>query len=80
MEWISVKDRLPELEENVLLFDYWKSVSGEQMEDIRVGYLREFVTRKSSSGLVTIEEWGGTEFAFNITHWMPLPKPPKNKK
>lgn len=50
------------------------------MEDIRVGYLREFVTRKSSSGLVTIEEWGGTEFAFNITHWMPLPKPPKNKK
>ena len=54
MEWISVKDRLPELEENVLLFDYWKSVSGEQMEDIRVGYLREFVTRKSSSGLVTI--------------------------
>lgn len=77
MEWVSVKDKLPPLEENVLLFDYWKSVSGEQMKDIRVGYLREFVTRKSSEGVTTSEEWGGTEFAFNITHWMPLPKMPK---
>jgi hypothetical protein len=75
-EWISVKDKLPELEQYVLLFDYWKSSEGKEYKDMRVGYLDEYTTRKTSEGLTHSLEWKGTEFAFNITHWMPLPQPP----
>lgn len=80
MEWISVKDRLPEFEKSVLLFDKWQTSTApfEIREDVRTGYLIEVVTRKTSDGIVNYPEWGGTEFAFNITHWMPLPEPPKS--
>lgn len=79
MEWISIKDKLPELDETVLIFDDWKSSDGSRIKDIRVGHLSEFTTKKTSSGITHNCEWKGTEFAFNITHWMPLPTPPKNK-
>lgn len=74
--WIDVNDRLPEFETDVLLFDNWKSRDGKQMKDIRVGYLSEYTKLKSSNGEVVSCEWKGTEFAFNITHWMPLPPTP----
>lgn len=74
--WVDVNDRLPEFETDVLLFDNWKSRDGEQMKDIRVGYLSEYTKLKSSNGEVVSCEWKGTEFAFNITHWMPLPPTP----
>lgn len=77
MEWISINDRLPNLEESVLLFDDWKTTDKEERKDIRLGYLSESTTRKTSNGISVSCEWGGTEFAFNITHWMPLPEPPK---
>lgn len=74
--WISVNERLPELDESVLLFDNWKS-NGEERFDIRLGYLSEYITRKTSEGVTNHCEWGGTDYAFNITHWMPLPNPPE---
>lgn len=74
--WVAVTERLPELDENVLLFDDWKTTDGEQRKDVRIGYLSEFTTRKTSDGLSHYCEWRGTEFAFNITHWMALPEPP----
>jgi|LakMenEpi03Aug12_release.lakeMendotaPanAssembly.Ray.scaffolds.fasta_scaffold407930_2 hypothetical protein len=76
--WVSIKERLPELEEFVLLFDNWKATTdGKERMSIRVGYLSEYVTRKTNDGIVKYCEWRGTEFAFNITHWMPLPNPPR---
>lgn len=81
-EWISVKDRLPEFEQKVLLFDHWHThwmplPEKQERKDIRVGYLSEVTTRNSQQGIVKDCEWKGTEFAFNITHWMPLPEPPQ---
>lgn len=76
MKWISVKDHLPEFDKEVLLWDDWKTREGETFQDCRVGYLKEVRTTKTSEGIQNYAEWGGTEFAFNITHWMPLPKPP----
>lgn len=76
--WISIKEQLPDLEQDVLLYDDWKAKEGK-VGDIRVGYLSEFVTRKTSEGKTYHCEWRGTEFAFNITHWMPLPSPPKSQ-
>ena len=62
-EWISVKDRLPNKEQDVLAF----SVLGNETRITLAGYCND-----------------GTWFdgIFNcyintVTHWMPLPEPPK---
>ena len=52
MEWISTKDRLPELEKEVLVYDSFGNM-----------YI----------GLIT-DGWKG----LYVTHWMPLPEPPKD--
>jgi hypothetical protein len=59
VEWVSVKDRLPELFENVLTYD----CDGK----IFINWLEEITEMKSY-------------FAYGsktVTHWMPLPEPPK---
>ena len=63
-EWISVKDRLPEFGEKVLITD----VSG----DVLVYSLEQ-----TCSG----ECWWEDEYwnwYNDVTHWMPLPEPPKD--
>lgn len=64
MEWISVKEKLPEdlitgVSENVLIYD--------DIGDIQVGYLLHGFW----------QDFNG-EKNINATHWMPLPEPPKN--
>ncbi len=56
MEWISVKDRLPEQYDHVLIAN-GKIVTTAYFQD------GEFV---------------GEETDIVITHWMPLPQPPKD--
>ena len=64
-EWISVDDRLPEKGEEVLVFD----------------------TRENWTGFAWLrpdETWTalGFDFPFDlgeVTHWMPLPEPPKGE-
>ena len=75
--WISVEDRLPELDETVLLFDDWQTREGKEYKDVRVGYLSSFTTMNTSKGISHNCEWRVIGFAFNITHWQPLPNPPK---
>ena len=61
--WISVKDRMPERYEYVLL---WDSMD----RDIFIGVLDDK------------REWyvpGYQDEIFRITHWMPLPQPPKGE-
>ena len=60
MKWISVKDRLPDVEMEVLVFDGY---------DIGTGYLKENY------------EWFlfSENLYIKITHWMPLPEPPKKE-
>ena len=60
-EWISVKDRLPEMEQDVLVADngfiaVW-TFYGDYWEDSH-GWWQEF---------------------DEVTHWMPLPEPPKGE-
>ena len=63
MEWISVKDRLPETSGEILLFTVVCSV-----------YIGHY---KISRNLFTVYGIGKEELTdVEITHWMPLPEPP----
>ena len=79
IEWVSITEQLPEIGVEVLLFDDWKCTNGERRQDMKVGYLSEFTIRKTADGKAYNCEWRGHEFLFNITHWMPLPQPPREQ-
>lgn len=72
MNWISVKERLPETAGDVFLVVVKE---GNNLEvDIaefnpEVGYIDEWVTAY---------DWGDTG-ECHITHWTPLPEPPKEE-
>jgi len=74
MQWISVKDRLPDFLENVLTF---RPVKGKysnpphEVPSIRTDYLDSIGKngpRWSRDSTVQVSE---------ITHWMPLPEEPR---
>lgn len=66
-EWISVKDRLPEEKTDVLVFDRINKTCtiGYYKKTFEDGYWNAY--------------YGKNNLRYNITHWMPLPKPPKGE-
>jgi Protein of unknown function (DUF551) len=65
-EWISVKDRLPETGDDVLVWlDHGCELASYL---IPYGWQSEFINWL---------EWAACR--VNITHWMPLPEAPKEK-
>lgn len=69
--WIPVTERLPELDELVLVI-----ASGKPKENITLDGAIELATLYSDGWcLETWPEWTGA----NVTHWMPLPEPPKEE-
>ena len=80
MEWISVKDKFPDKYEDVILYapkfpeDYCPKES-----HIFVGYLTGQIDAdmdRREWDCVWGDNWVPFEFE-DITHWMPLPKPPE---
>lgn len=65
-EWISVNDRLPE-DSGYYLVVYRDKYNGS----ISIAF---DMYVKCGAG-----EWWASEFTHNITHWMPLPQPPKGE-
>lgn len=61
-EWISVKDRLPKPYERVLTY--------------RKDYAIDTETYKGKFGKNIMWSWD-VEAMTPVTHWMPLPEPPK---
>lgn len=67
-QWISVKDRLPECEGSYIVYTERGSI-----------YASHFYTEKRfASGYVREAQWSqrGT---VKVTHWMPIPQPPKGE-
>ena len=70
MEWISVKDRLPELDEPVLVFS---------KGDYKLSALcKEIPTFEET--FKAFDYWEDIDELHHVTHWMPLPEPPKDTK
>ena len=67
-EWISVNDRLPD--------NYIH----------KHGAYKEFIVRINRASCATTLRYDGKSFyddefnSYNVTHWMPLPEPPKENK
>ena len=72
-QWVSVKDRLPEDGEVVLTL-----VSGKPRENIELIDAYELATYYERYGWHVDEfsDW----YAPQVSHWMPLPKPPKEEQ
>ena len=64
MEWISVEDRLPNKLDSCLVF-YNANLTKSHIRTAT--YLGD--EHFSTSGI--------QDYKYNITHWMPLPEPPK---
>lgn len=65
--WVSVRDRLPEKGEYVLVYANAKYIDSEKV-----------CIDKLEDGEKTAV-WMHTHGWFEVTHWMPLPEPPKEK-
>ena len=64
MEWISIKDKKPKEDEIVLTFSMlWYTNPELEMFPVAINHFFQLK-----------EKWPGCE---QVTHWMPLPKPPK---
>ena len=76
--WISVKDRLPEYEINVLV---WGEARGMNPN---MGGAYTFICRRKNLKGTFFEKQADRYVEENqfvakyVTHWMPLPEPPKN--
>jgi len=62
--WISVKDRLPDVYTEVLFYNPEENL-----------YIHGYFEDISNSW----HEVGGNKVELNVTHWMPLPEPPTGK-
>lgn len=68
MEWISVKDQLPEDDQTVLMCE-----AGQDGLPI-IGW---YESNDCISGFYPAHSF--QTFRMHVTHWMPLPKQPKEK-
>jgi len=67
--WIPVTERLPEEHKDVLAIAQWKD-----NHEVTICYGRKYKTR-----WYLLSEPGELLKGFDVTHWMPLPEPPKEE-
>lgn len=82
-EWISVKDRLPELKEQVLVYGRatMQSIRLVQPAVLKKNYSyahNPFASEFEWEGFDIIGHDGEVDDVVEVTHWMPLPNPPKD--
>jgi len=74
MKWISVSDQLPDTQEAVLVFcgKSMRVARFRQNEWMLCGSFHELY---EGEGLANKWDWDATY--LSVSHWQPLPKPPK---
>lgn len=71
--WVSVEERLPELEETVMVCMADKSVFSSWLEELPEEHSAE---DWPPDGVSFPPAWAANEFG-EVTHWQPLPAPPE---
>ena len=74
MKWTSVKDRLPENSNEVLVFAPNCDIIGS----ILIG--KYFNEDNAEDSAWTVYDFEESTFFELVTHWMPLPEPPTGEK
>ena len=69
MEWIDIRERLPEEGVPVLLYGIIYTRGGNEYK-----YIREGVRENNN-----YQDGYCIEWIHGVSHWMPLPEPPLNK-
>lgn len=79
MEWISVEDKLPTKYQKVVIADIFK---GEVYDFAAAMYFGDKYFVAETEGLEASNYDGGACISLNmqITHWLPLPAPPKDEQ
>lgn len=72
MEWISVKDRLPEIEQDVLICYLVTMPDDVIIQAQKVDYIHCIRQYKSTQ----VVDWAEYTEDIEITHWQPLPQNP----
>lgn len=75
MEWISVEDQLPELNQSVLVYDCENGCRNAVYESPKEGTI---AFNRGDKPRFSIVNWVSCSAEYwNVTHWMPLPAPPQ---
>lgn len=77
MKWISVKERKPENEQAILVFD---RKSKEVWKALFVFYSKPIYSEEWQTVPYDCCNLTGNKYLKNVTHWMPLPEPPKDSE
>lgn len=80
MNWISVKDKLPELKQRVIVFldaetAVLAEVGGKRVLVEAVNFVAD-ANGGNNQKPYAWEEGPMKHFGQNVTHWMPIPEPP----
>lgn len=83
-EWVSVKERLPDKDGKYLCYCDYGYGSGEISvysfaKNLSKVDKYDFMGEKRAGWYFYDSEWGYSETG-SVTHWLPLPKPPKERK
>ena len=81
-EWVSVEERLPEYNPGTGAKSYWvakKDNAGNWQMKIAQYCDYGYAMTMDAETEVTWRDWDFTKIA-NVTHWMPLPAPPKKEE
>lgn len=74
MKWISVKDKLPSDNEEVLVCTFYQPPASYKLK------LSQFIMISSWSKILKRWSYPEDQCYEKVTHWMPLPKLPKYEK
>lgn len=74
-KWISVNDRLPESNLNVLVFESGRIAIAQRPTKMDFAILNDTYEKEWPENTFDNADWHFP--STEVTHWMPLPEPPK---